>query len=152
MRLSRSVILIPIAVAMAACGSTSTSGTAPTPTPTPLPKADSICLSYDTSIGALTAPYTDVSSPANASELPGIATWLDKVLAQATQEQTALKAEPTAAPINALFATVITKLQAVDAAAKTNDLSTYKSAYTDYITANTAFTTAAKNAHLPDCG
>jgi hypothetical protein len=108
-------------------------------------------LNYDTTIGALAAPYSDVSSPANASELPGIATWLDKVIAQATQEQTALKAEPGAASINAQFADVLTKLQAVDDAAKANDLGAYKSAYADYLTANTAFSTAGKAAHLPDC-
>jgi hypothetical protein len=116
-----------------------------------VPKADAICQTYDTSIGGLTPPVSDVSSPASASELPGIATWLDKVLAQATQEQTALKAEPGAAPVNAQFGDVLTKLTAVDTAAKANDLAGYKSAYTDYITANNALSTAAKAAHLPDC-
>jgi hypothetical protein len=47
---------------------------------------------------------------------------------------------------------VITNLQAVDAAAKANDLNAYKSAYTAYIAANTTFSSAAKAAHLPDCG
>jgi hypothetical protein len=148
----RSAVLGLLSIAVVGCGASSTSGTVTaTPTPAPLPKADAICRTYDATIGAFTPPYSDTSSPAAATELPGIATWLDKVLAAAAQEQTALKAEPSAAPVNAPFAAVLTKLQAADVAAKANDLAGYKAAFTDYVTANSALSTAAKAANLPDC-
>jgi hypothetical protein len=154
MRLGKSGILVALSLAVVGCGGAATSSISlipPTPTPTPVPKADAICQTYDAKISALTPPSNDFSSPSAATELPAIATWLGQVLTSATEEQAALAAEPGAAPINASFATVITKLQAVEAAAKKGSLAAYTAAYADYVNANTALSTAAKAAKLPDC-
>lgn len=149
MRHRWSVALVPLVVLLAGCGSSASTATA---TPTPLPKVDAICLGYDNSINALTPPYNDIPNPVNASELPAIATWLDKVLASVLQEQAALKAEPGAASLMSTFANVVATLQAMDNAAKGTDLAAYKTAYTNYVNANQAFSSAGQAAHLPDCG
>lgn len=147
-------------VALAACGSANTTSASPSagsssagPSSSSAvsgPGADAICANYNTQINAIPAP-PNPDAPADASALPAIASWLDTVLVAAQREQSALKATPDAASINAPFAEVITTLRGADTAAKGGDLNAYKAEFVKFSAANSAFHTMAGQSNLANC-
>lgn len=147
-----------LALTAAACGSASTAsptgsgGGASTATASPTASADAICLAANTKINALSgAPTTNPADVTDAGALPPIASFLDKVIPFAQQEQTELAAAPDGSAVTTTFADVVTKLQATDDAAKGTDVAAFTTSYIAFSTANTAFHAAAQAANLPNC-
>lgn len=148
------LLIVAAGITLGGCGSgsatTSSSSPAQSASAAASTGADSICKAANAKINAIQPP-ADMMTPADASSLPAIASYLDSILPLAQQEQADLSAAPDAGPINAPFADVITKLQAADTAAKGTDVAAYTSAAKDFNTVNDAFHAAAKSANLPNC-
>jgi hypothetical protein len=163
----RSLILrlapVVAVLGLAACGSSSTPSSPASAASSSTPAAsasaaaatgasDGICAQFNTQLNAITpTPPADPQTVSSASDLQPVATWLDKAVPVAIQEQTALNGAADSGPIKSQFGAVIATLQSADAEARGGDPTLFKSAWSNFLAAQNSFQAAATGANMPNC-